>query len=265
MTRFLAPSARPDGLGQGALYRPVVMRQTQVQHVHLYAKFSRPLGYGQRLAVECQIAVIALIARLFRDCGPMTIARLIVTVVVDAVNGVRRCGPRPHIFIERREGISPSLADRNPTAAVTRPVSPPGILAARNHVSPYLVFGELGIAVNRIARGLATAICRSAVAKVSTNNGPFLAARATAEPHRLAARVVTYVANNRPAAPLLAGHVVSHVFGYGYNLLSHVRTSSTNVMRGLRGVRSALQSPLFYHNRVYGQLGQGPRIQPYLH
>jgi hypothetical protein len=43
-------------------------------------------------------------------------------------------------------------------------------------------------------------------------------------------------------------------------VFSHAISSFNSVMRGLRGVRSALQSPLFYHNRVYGQLGQGPRI-----
>ena len=247
MTRLFAPSPGANGLRQGPFYRPVIMGQSEVKHVHLYAKFSRPLGYGQRLAVECQITVIALIARLFCNRCPAAIARLIVAVIVDAVDRVCGGRPWPHVLVERREGIAPPLTYNNPAAAVARPVLALGILAAFNHVSPYLVFGELGIAVNRIAEALATAACRCSVPKVTANNGPFLAARATTKPQGLALRVVANVANDRPVSPLLPGHVISHVLGYGYNLLSHVRTSNAIVMRGLRGVRSALQSPLFYH------------------
>ena len=262
MTRLLAPSARPDGLGQSALYRPVVMRQPQVKHVHLYAKFSRPLGYGQRLAVECQITVIALIARLFRNRCPAAIARLIVTVIVDTVNRMLRARARPHVGKEGLVGISPPLADGNAAAAVPMPVMAFGVGATVDHVAPSLILWHFVVAVNRKAGTLAATTERGSVSQMRTNDRPFFAARAAAKPFRLSGSVIADISNNRPMPTALAGHVVFHVLGNGYNLVSHVRTSFTNVMRGLQGVRSALQSPLFYHNGAYGQVGQGPRIQP---
>lgn len=61
----------------------------------------------------------APISSLFDRCGPAAIRRLVVAVVVDAID-CRAFGSRTHICEEVLEAVNPALADSNPAPAVIR-------------------------------------------------------------------------------------------------------------------------------------------------
>jgi hypothetical protein len=81
--------------------------------------------------------------------------------------------------------------------------------------------------------------------------GLFIPACASAKPHRMLAFVTSESENGQVPKPL-PYQVVSNCLRNGYNFCSHFRTSNAIVMRGLRGVRCTVQSPLLYHRVCSG-------------
>lgn len=67
----------------------------------------------------------SLIHRLLMRRGPSTVAGIVIAVVVDAINRMRRGRFRSHIGVEQREGIAPAFTDSNtaPTVALERGVA----------------------------------------------------------------------------------------------------------------------------------------------
>jgi len=233
-----------------------------------HTKTPGPLRYRKAFPVVGQSAVVASIICLLYRRSPSAIIRFVIPIGVYAIK--RICRPRalPNVLIESLEGIAPPLAYRNAAATVvfvtaTRRVGTPlnhvrpnGILRCVNH--SMMLFGLRPVAK-------AAACCGVSSSKTLSHYCYRPSAIASAQPCGFIPGNLADVSVNNQTAKPLASHVLYAFVRNGYNLVSHFRTSSTDMMRGLRGVRSALQSPLFYHNRVYGQLGQGPRIQSYLH
>lgn len=60
----------------------------------------------------------SFISRLLLGCRPTTIPRLIVPVIIDAVDTISRPWPWPHIFQKIAEGRKPSFTKPDPSAAV---------------------------------------------------------------------------------------------------------------------------------------------------
>jgi hypothetical protein len=78
----------------------------------------------------------ALVLCLFLCARPSTIARLVVSVVVNAVNGVPGGWPVAHIGEECRERRAPPIADRDSSFAVARERRVIAVVAALNHLVP---------------------------------------------------------------------------------------------------------------------------------
>ena len=245
-------------LAQGTLYRPSLF-ETLVNCCITYAYYFSPLFDSECLPVKRQVTAIAAIVHLSKRNGPSAIARLIIAIIVDAVKGVFVARPWPHIRIKALKGIKPSLAYFGTSPAICRVGMVIRLGATVKHLAPGFVF-----------RRIAKSVCPTGVVAAAGDCTPasqrgccldcLVATLAATQPLGVLESVAPNVAKHRQASKLAAGKIVFQTIGNGYNLVSHVRTSSTNVMRGLRGVRCTLQSLLFYHNGAYGQLGQGPRI-----
>ena len=82
-----------------------------------------------------------ILCLLFRG-GPAAIARLVVTVIVDPINGVLRCWPASHIGKESFES-SPSPAHFNSTASVPLPIKHMLIIATPFHYLPNSILGRV--------------------------------------------------------------------------------------------------------------------------
>lgn len=125
--------------------------------------------------------------RLARICGlllarsPAHVARLVVAVVVDAIDCVVHRRPRSDVFIEREEVISPFLAHLNAATAVVLVLACARVVAPVNHLPKDAVLTPQIHAVSAFFR-LASARFRDTYAKTSDRDVAFLTTNAaTAE------------------------------------------------------------------------------------
>jgi hypothetical protein len=93
----------------------------------------------------------------------------------------------------------------------------------------------------------ATTTCGVSPQEGIGQHNDFVATCAFTKPKRCTGFVFADVTQNSQAAEGLSGKVFSDGRGNGYNLISHICTSIAYVVRGLKGVATAFQSPLFYH------------------
>lgn len=77
---------------------------------------------------------------LFLCSGPMAIRRLISTVVVFAINAMGWTRPRSHIGNEIGKGLTPAVADCDPSTAVPMVPTVGGLVATLQHMTPDPVF-----------------------------------------------------------------------------------------------------------------------------
>ena len=237
-------------IGSQYFFNGPALVEAGVECFSWHAQLVSPLRYREILAVESQASIAASITRLFCRRGPSAIARLVIAIGVDAIKRVRHARAWPHIIIESLKGFAPPRTDLDTSPAVFFIAATGGVGTALNHVRPYSVFRRVNLAMmlfglrpvanTSTARGMAPC-------KAISNYGGRPPAIAPAKPKGVPPRCLASVANDSQPAETLPGYVLYTFVGNGYNLFSHVRTSSTNVMRGLRGVRCAQQSPLFYH------------------
>ena len=237
--------------------------QSGVQRFGRHSDFSSPLFDVQCFSVERNRAIRPGIIGLYICRYPAAVARLIVAVAINAIESVAHTGARANVFQKGREGIAPTLTYFDTASAVKMIPGSDRVCAPLNHVRPngilrcvnhsMMLFGLRPVAK-------AAACCGVSSSKTLSHYCYRPSAIASAQPCGFIPGNLADVSVNNQTAKPLASHVLYAFVRNGYNLVSHFRTSSTDMMRGLRGVRCALQSPLFYHNRVYGQLGQGPRI-----
>ena len=78
----------------------------------------------------------ALVQSLFSGCGPATIAGLVSTVIVDAIDRVFWRWPPAHIRQEILEGLKPARADRDATLAVATKIGSARIATPFLHTPP---------------------------------------------------------------------------------------------------------------------------------
>jgi hypothetical protein len=184
---------------------------------------------------------------------PSAVIRRIPFIVVDAIERVFRAWTFPNICEEVLEGIRPSIAYHNTAIVIVGLVFCAIWRATTAHSMPRFIFWRFGHAIRRFGVMLSATLGCS-LAEVTTKRDGFITAITTTKPHGIVTVVLARITDNGQAAELMAGQVLSYGRGKGYNLLSHVRTSFTNVMRGLLGVRCTQQSPLFYHNTVISSM-----------
>src|SRR5690606_30103385 len=82
------------------------------------------------------------VAGLHIRCCPATVARLVVAVVVDPVNGMKPGRPRPHIPVEVREVLAPSVTDLDAATAVVGVGPDVGVAATGLHANPDTILGH---------------------------------------------------------------------------------------------------------------------------
>lgn len=87
-----------------------------------------------------RLSVTAPVALLLRPCGPAAVARLVVAIVVDAVQRVISRRSPAHVGEERFVGDCPSLTDGDPSAAIVSVLFVAGTQATSAHASPRRVF-----------------------------------------------------------------------------------------------------------------------------
>jgi hypothetical protein len=87
--------------------------------------------------------VISLVSCLLMGSCPATVAGFVVTVVVNAVDGMFRGRAWSHISEESGEGSKPTVADGDPATAINIEAPVLGIDAALNHPLPDAVFAAV--------------------------------------------------------------------------------------------------------------------------
>lgn len=104
-----------------------------------------PLGNAEASSIESNDTVSACIATLFFSICPMAIFWTIVSVVVNAIDTVRRRGARAHIGQEGTR-VMPLITDFYISSTVVLVLWIVGVFAPLNHRSPCLVFRRVKLA-----------------------------------------------------------------------------------------------------------------------
>lgn len=142
----------PKGYG----YTLVITGENGFAHRVAFMVFKGPIPQGLEIPDELVTqalrgaACLPSILRLLARGGPATVLRSIRSIVVDAVDRVRRGRPLAHVFEERREALQPARADGDAASAVLGIVRSALVQAAILHAAPSLVLGRLGESVRSI-------------------------------------------------------------------------------------------------------------------
>jgi hypothetical protein len=138
--------------------------------------------------------------------GPMTIARFIVTVIVDAINNFP---PRSFTHVGKKVfKREPSFANFNSSTTVISVPSSLFVCAANDHVGPALIRPWVcplfrGMAYCKSILGLpASARLRTASSQLNDSNNGLLAAVALAKPQRAKTITASSFKSNKPTKPL---------------------------------------------------------------
>lgn len=234
------------GRGQGIFDRPSCSKAS-LYGLWIKMHLSCPLSHSLCLIAKRYNAVTCSVIGLFRSCCPPTIVRAIPLIVVYSVQRINRARAWPHIFIERFKGYTPPPAYFDTARAIFRKIMIIRVLAALNHSFPSGIFR-----CPRHPVFFTVFICQTPttscgfVYKMSARYNLFPTTVTSAKP--ISTPIFTAgKTNNDQLSESHTGKVFSNCLRNRYNFRSHFRTPNTDVMRGLMGVRSAYQSPLFYH------------------
>lgn len=152
------------------------------------ADTARPVSNRQRFTGMTKNATHARVARLFGLCGPSTVTRFIVPVVVDAIERVLHRGSASNIAQECREVARPFNAHRNPAPSIVGVFGIVGIVTAGLHSGPHDVFWRSGHSVRPIVRWLPSEVMPDQESRVFVFRGTAAAARAEHE------QILTHIA-----------------------------------------------------------------------
>jgi hypothetical protein len=158
---FSTPSGLIDPTGDGV-----------VMQVKLFAPFDKSHSDSTNGDVRC----VALIPVLCSPVCPSTILRFIVSVVINAINGVFRGWLKPHIIQKVSETIYPSVTDLDAASAIVNISVVGDIGTSYDHVIPRAIFCNIlhsqavllcgvVIAVRKLLSTKASATLRSSIPK----------------------------------------------------------------------------------------------------
>lgn len=102
-------------------------------------KASAPFGQAQGFSVVRNELGVPSVLVLCGAVSPSAVARLIVAVIVDAVNRVIAFGARPHIFKEAAKRLKPSVTHGNATPTVVLIVRLVRVIATIFHACPTFI------------------------------------------------------------------------------------------------------------------------------
>ena len=129
-------SSRQYACRQRGLYTPVVPVQAIDDCATFQASTYRPVFCDHRAPIKLNQSSRPRIPRLFSPGCPPYVPRLIVTVVVDAIDRMSGSWGSSHVFKERFKRVRPPVADSHTTAAVPRKILFRGIAATPFNPSP---------------------------------------------------------------------------------------------------------------------------------
>lgn len=154
LTHSISRSLRPLGLGQGSVKGPLF--KAPVHCPPCNANGLRPTGLGFCFTPKGDVFDPPRILPLLKPGRPPGVFRGISLIVVDALNRVAICGPRPHVGVERSKVIYPSSTNTNAATAVIVEKAVVRIRASVLHVLPAMVFRAATFCVRPIRRALTT-------------------------------------------------------------------------------------------------------------
>jgi hypothetical protein len=134
--------------GQGFLYSPAEAKALS-NTLAGDADALRPFANSQRLSTACYQPRLPRVAELLFLRGPAAVARLVVAVVVDAIERVASGRPWAYVSEERHE-IVPLTADTDAATAVVVVLRVALVAAALFHAVPHYVLGGSGEAVSAV-------------------------------------------------------------------------------------------------------------------
>jgi len=162
--------------------------------------------------------VVAPIVGLFFSRGPSAVARLVVAVIVDALDRMLRRGAWPHVSEELRKILSPTVGHGDPSATVAMVIRVILFVATTLGVEPRLILGGAGASVGPSVQWTslfvpaATAFGKPLFEGRSVDNsfGPtFAFAKPPCSPERVRGRGT----QNRPSVKLAVGEIdLLHLF-----------------------------------------------------
>lgn len=166
---------------------------------------------SQRLAANRNADVGAAIVLLLFPCGPSYIAGLVVTIIVNALDGVLGRRSRSDIRKERLERFAPAVADADASPAVILVAAIPWIQTACLHVRPDATFRAVTQAVRPFTSdgaGVTAAAPALAVCQGRGGDAAFCSAGASAEPMRDAV-LRADVIDDKPASERAANEILA--------------------------------------------------------
>lgn len=199
-----APEHAADRHCERVLNRPSV--QEPVANCALWDAAKRaPLIEVPRCAVQREKARATSVLCLLCHRRPPAVRRLVVSVYVDALNGVPRRGHSPHVCDEVFEGLPP-FANRDASPAVVWPRHVVRVATPSAHLHPRLVLGRLRHPVR--TGGAAAGHNLAAVPDETLPRQNLLSAAVAAkEPRCLSSRVCPNPVDRSQAAKLLSRDV----------------------------------------------------------
>lgn len=111
-------------------------RNTRNDGVSLYPRSVRKISRNKFLTVNCDAPSDGLIPGLLPLRRPTAILRLIVSVVVPALNRKTWSVRRQHVLFERGVAVCPPIANADAPTAVTEPSCAVGVRASLLHALP---------------------------------------------------------------------------------------------------------------------------------
>lgn len=125
--------------GQRSFYTPTIAINSRLYYILVNSGFSSPLSQMKRFAIKFNCFICSCILRLLHFCRPITIRRLIISVIISAINGVCRTRSCPHIFGKILKRIKPSITYLYATTPVIMVCSIITVIASLLHLCPKLV------------------------------------------------------------------------------------------------------------------------------
>lgn len=152
---------------------------------------ARSIGESNAFAFVEEPNILARVLVLLLTSGPSAVVRLIVAVIIDAVYGMKRAWPRPHVLQKGREVFSPLLTDTYAAAPISGVGVVEWIKATLLHRAPHPIFcgmaatvrGMVDSGLSRLPHPTSTTTCVAAP-QVSALHHGFVAAVAKAAPRR---------------------------------------------------------------------------------
>ena len=159
-------------LGQSTFDRPAASK-ARYEGSLVPSKLPLPLANGLRATVERHSVAYSAIVLLLGACGPATVLFAVGSVVVDPVD-LCPGGRVTHVLVERHDGISPSVTDRDAAATVVGVSFVRGIATPLYHVLPYSIDGIAGQTVGEVTSSQGNHLLASTTSRLARGQGSLM-------------------------------------------------------------------------------------------